>query len=122
MNNKTIFITFPFYYYDVEVLKQTLDLLKKESDKYGFIVHYATKANANNKVLDIIRSYGLGADCVSGNEIKKAIECKFNPNHIVLKYANVLVDIDVTCPRAFTIIDEGTNAPDNVGDITGCVG
>ena len=73
----------PFYYYDVEVLKQTLDLLKKESDKYGYIVHYATKANSNNKILDIIRSYGLGADCVSGNEIKKAIECKFNPNHIV---------------------------------------
>lgn len=81
--NKFKNIPTPFYYYDVEVLKQTLDLLKKESDKYGFIVHYATKANANNKVLDIIRSYGLGADCVSGNEIKKAIECKFNPNHIV---------------------------------------
>lgn len=81
--NKFKNIPTPFYYYDVEVLKQTLDLLKKESDKYGFIVHYATKANANNKILDIIRSYGLGADCVSGNEIKKAIECKFNPNHIV---------------------------------------
>ena len=73
----------PFYYYDVEVLKQTLDLLKKESDKYGYIVHYATKANSNNKILDVIRSYGLGADCVSGNEIKKAIECKFDPKHIV---------------------------------------
>ena len=73
----------PFYYYDVDVLKQTLDLLKKESDKYCYIVHYATKANSNNKIMDIIRSYGLGADCVSGNEIKKAIECKFNPNHIV---------------------------------------
>ena len=81
--NKFNNIPTPFYYYDVEVLKQTLDLLKKESDKYGFIVHYATKANANNKILEIIRSYGLGADCVSGNEIKKAIECKFNPNHIV---------------------------------------
>ncbi len=81
--NKFKSIPTPFYYYDVEVLKQTLNLLKKESDKYGFIVHYATKANANNKILDIIRSYGLGADCVSGNEIKKAIECKFNPNHIV---------------------------------------
>ncbi len=73
----------PFYYYDVEVLKQTLDLIKKESDKYGYIVHYATKANANNKILDSIRSYGLGADCVSGNEIKKAIECNFDPKHIV---------------------------------------
>ena len=81
--NKFNNIPTPFYYYDVEVLKQTLDLLKKESDRYGFIVHYATKANANNKILEIIRSYGLGADCVSGNEIKKAIECKFNPNHIV---------------------------------------
>ncbi len=88
MFNSTIVSKFnsiptPFYYYDMDVLKQTLNLLKKESDKYGFIVHYATKANANNKILDIIRSYGLGADCVSGNEIKKAIECKFNPNHIV---------------------------------------
>lgn len=73
----------PFYYYDVEVLKQTLDLIKKESDKYGYIVHYATKANSNNKILDSIRSYGLGADCVSGNEIKKAIECNFDPKHIV---------------------------------------
>lgn len=81
--NKFQNIPTPFYYYDVEVLKETLERLKKESDKYGFIVHYATKANANNKILDIIRSYGLGADCVSGNEIKKAIECKFNPNHIV---------------------------------------
>ena len=81
--NKFKKIPTPFYYYDTEVLKQTLDLLKKESDKYGFIVHYATKANANNKLLEIIRSYGLGADCVSGNEIKKAIECNFEPDHIV---------------------------------------
>jgi len=73
----------PFYYYDVEVLKQTLQKLKEESDKYGFIVHYALKANANNKILDIIKSYNIGADCVSGNEIRKAIECKFKPEHIV---------------------------------------
>lgn len=73
----------PFYYYDVEVLKKTLATLKAESDKYGFIVHYALKANANNKVLDIIKSYNIGADCVSGNEVKKAIECGFAPEHIV---------------------------------------
>lgn len=73
----------PFYYYDLSVLKNTLNKLKQESDKYGFIVHYATKANANNKVLDIIRAYGIGADCVSGNEVKKAVECKFPSEHIV---------------------------------------
>ncbi len=102
--NKFKNIPTPFYYYDVEVLKQTLDLLKKESDKYGYIVHYATKANSNNKILDIIRSYGLGADCVSGNEIKKAIECKFNPNHIVFagvgksdEEINIALDHSIFC-------------------------
>ncbi len=73
----------PFYYYDVEVLKQTLQKLKAESDKYGFIIHYALKANANNKIIDIIKSYNIGADCVSGNEVKKAVECDFKPEHIV---------------------------------------
>ena len=102
--NKFNTIPTPFYYYDVEVLKQTLDLLKKESDKYGYIVHYATKANSNNKILDIIRSYGLGADCVSGNEIKKAIECKFDSNHIVFAGVgksdaeiNIALDADIFC-------------------------
>jgi diaminopimelate decarboxylase len=73
----------PFYYYDLEVLKKTLQKVKEESGKYKFMVHYAMKANANNEVVNLIRSYGLGADCVSGNEVKKAIECKFDPEHIV---------------------------------------
>jgi len=81
--NKFRNIPTPFYYYDVEVLNQTLQNLKNESDKYGFIVHYAMKANANNKIVGLIKSFGLGADCVSGNEVKKAIECDFKPGHIV---------------------------------------
>lgn len=68
----------PFYYYDLELLKKTLDALKKESDKYNFQVHYALKANANDEILSIIHNSGLGADCVSGNEVKKAAEHKFN--------------------------------------------
>lgn len=73
----------PFYYYDVEVLNRTLQQLKSEADKYGFVVHYALKANANNKVLNAVKSYGIGADCVSGNEVKKAVETGFSPEHIV---------------------------------------
>jgi diaminopimelate decarboxylase len=73
----------PFYYYDVEILKQTLQQIKTESEKYGYVVHYATKANANNRILEIIRQQGFGADCVSGNEVKKALECKFPADHIV---------------------------------------
>jgi diaminopimelate decarboxylase len=73
----------PFYYYDMEVLKSALDSVKNESEKYGFIVHYALKANSNNKLLKLIASYGFGADCVSGNEILKAVETGFNPAEIV---------------------------------------
>jgi len=73
----------PFYYYDTAVLHTTLKAVKKESDKYNFIVHYALKANANNELLNIIKSYNIGADCVSGNEVKKAVECKFSSKHIV---------------------------------------
>ncbi len=73
----------PFYYYDLEVLKQTLQLVKSESEKYNFIIHYALKANTNDEILNIIKSFSIGADCVSGNEVKKAIECQFNAKDIV---------------------------------------
>lgn len=73
----------PFYYYDVEVLNNTLQQLKTEADRYGFIVHYALKANTNAPVLKAVKHFGLGADCVSGNEVKRAIESGFKPEHIV---------------------------------------
>ncbi|MEO6902530.1 MAG: diaminopimelate decarboxylase [Bacteroidia bacterium] len=81
--NKFKLTSTPFYYYDLNVLKKTLQQLKAESDKYNFIVHYALKANSNNKILELINSFNLGADCVSGNEIKRAVECKFKNDHIV---------------------------------------
>ncbi len=81
--NKFKTIPTPFYYYDLEVLKQTLQLLKTESNKYNYIVHYALKANANDVILDIIKSFKIGVDCVSGNEVKKAVECNFHPEDIV---------------------------------------
>ncbi len=68
----------PFYYYDLSLLKQTLESLKKEADKYCFHVHYALKANSNDEILSVIRKQGLGADCVSGNEVKKASEHDFS--------------------------------------------
>lgn len=53
----------PFYYYDVNVLRETLSCINKEAGKYNnFCVHYAVKANANHKVLTIIRESGPGAD------------------------------------------------------------
>ena len=73
----------PFYYYDLDVLNRTLSELKKEADNSGFKVHYAVKANANPRILQIIASYGFGADCVSWNEIAAAISAGFSPQNIV---------------------------------------
>lgn len=78
----------PFYYYDCELLRETLQAINKELKKYeNFIVHYAVKANANAKVLNIIQQTGMGADCVSGGEIQRCLDCGFPADKIV--YAGV---------------------------------
>lgn len=77
-------ITTPFYYYDTQLLQDTLDTIKKETAKHPrWSVHYAVKANANSKVLAIIARNGLGADCVSGGEIKAALKAGFPAESIV---------------------------------------
>jgi diaminopimelate decarboxylase len=73
----------PFYYYDLDILRSTLDVVKKESDNSGYKIHYAVKANSNQRILSIISSYGFGADCVSFNEINAAITAGFKPAEIV---------------------------------------
>jgi diaminopimelate decarboxylase len=78
----------PFYYYDTRVLRETLDTIRREAGKYDrYCVHYAVKANANPKVLGIIREAGLGADCVSGGEIRASLQAGFPAGKIV--YAGV---------------------------------
>ncbi len=73
----------PFYFYDTELLKQTLVEIKRASSVYNYHIHYALKANTNDTLLEIIKEGGFGADCVSGNEIKKSVELGFDPAHIV---------------------------------------
>ncbi len=77
-NHKT-----PFYFYDTGLLKRTLDEIKRASSPYNYHVHYALKANTNDTLLQLIKEAGLGADCVSGNEVKKAIELNFGADKIV---------------------------------------
>ena len=78
----------PFYYYDTALLRKTLKTINEEAGKYeNFEVHYAVKANANPKVLNIICQAGLGADCVSGGEIQAATNAGFPASKIV--YAGV---------------------------------
>lgn len=95
----------PFYYYDTELLRRTLHEINKEVGKYeGFNVHYAVKANANPKLLRIISSAGLGADCVSGGEIEAAVAADFPACKIVYagvgksdREINLGLDNDIFC-------------------------
>ncbi len=95
----------PFYYYDTQILQDTLSAVLHEAGKHeNFVVHYAIKANANPRVLSIISQAGLGADCVSGGEIEASIMAGFPSEKIV--YAgvgkgdweiNLALDADIFC-------------------------
>ena len=74
----------PFYYYDTNILRQTLDAINTEIKKHdNYFVHYAVKANANLKVLKVINEAGLGIDCVSGGEIEQVLKAGFPASKIV---------------------------------------
>ncbi len=74
----------PFYYYDTNILRQTLDAINTEIKKHdNYFVHYAVKANANLKVLQVINEAGFGIDCVSGGEIEQVLKAGFPANKIV---------------------------------------
>lgn len=94
----------PFYFYDLTLLKQTLKALKKSASQYNYHVHYALKANTNTTLLKQILADNLGADCVSGNEIKKALEIGFSAASIVFAGVgksddeiNIALDNNIFC-------------------------
>ena len=94
----------PFYYYDMDLLQRTLDVVKAESSKYGYHVHFAIKANANPRLLALIAQNGLGADCVSGGEVQAALDAGFPANKIVFAGVgkadweiNLGLDNDIFC-------------------------
>ena len=93
----------PFYYYDQALLDRTVQELKKHAPK-EYHIHYALKANARPEILEMFRSNGIGADCVSGNEVKRAVECGFDRSKIVFagvgksdKEINYALDHDIFC-------------------------
>jgi diaminopimelate decarboxylase len=94
----------PFYYYNMELLRKTLQEIQQQALKYGFEVHYALKANSNDRILQKILPYLSGADCVSGNEIKKAIENGFKAEKIAFagvgksdREIDIAIDEDIFC-------------------------
>lgn len=73
----------PIYYYDLDLLRETLDAIKAAAPEEQFCVHYAVKACATAPVLAEIAKAGLGADCVSGGEVRAALEAGVPAQKIV---------------------------------------
>ena len=94
----------PFYYYDLDTLRTTLEEINQQAKKSDFHVHYALKANVNPSVLAVIKEAGLGADCVSGGEVEAAIKAGIAPSKVVFAGVgkadweiNLGLDNDIFC-------------------------
>ncbi len=94
----------PFYYYDLNILEKTLKAVTKHANQYNYNIHYALKANSNSPILELIKKYGLGADCVSGNEVVHALKNGFSNKNIVFagvgktdEEINIGLDNDIFC-------------------------
>ena len=72
----------PFYYYDISILENNLKLLSNCIEDFNK-VHFSVKSNTNPKLLNLIKSYGLGIDAVSSNEIKHCLELGFDSKDVV---------------------------------------
>ena len=100
----------PFYFYDLQLLKQNLEAAKTEAERYGYHVHYAVKANANDRILETIAKAGFGADCVSGGEVEASIKAGFPAGKVVFAGVgkadweiNLGLDNDIFCFNAESI-------------------
>ncbi|MDR0699056.1 MAG: diaminopimelate decarboxylase [Tannerella sp.] len=120
----------PFYYYDTALLRDTLNAIRTEIKKYGYHQHYAIKANANPRILSLIAESGLGADCVSGGEIRAALAAGFPASKIVFAGVgkadweiNLGLDCDIACfnvesQAELEVIDELAKAKNKTATIS----
>lgn len=120
----------PFYYYDRNLLQQTLDTINREAGKYpAFRVHYAVKANVDPTVLSMINEAGLGCDCVSGGEVETCLKAGFPGSKVVFAGVgkadweiNLALDADIACFNVESIpelqvIDELAAAKGKVANV-----
>ncbi|UYZ64709.1 diaminopimelate decarboxylase [Hymenobacter weizhouensis] len=114
----------PFYFYDLALLDRTLAALAAAARPGGYQVHYALKANSNLPILERIRAAGLGADCVSGGEVQRALDAGFAPGHVVFAgvgksdaSVNLALAADIFCFNA-----ESVQELEVLGELAGAQG
>lgn len=119
----------PLYFYDLDLLEATLNEIKQCCEGLPYKVHYAVKANANDRILRTIQASGLGVDCVSGGEVAASIDAGFDAKKIVFagvgktdREINLALDADILCFNVESIpelevIDELAGKKGKIADV-----
>ena len=73
----------PCYVYSYHSLLSRIKKFKDAFSGIDTLICYSVKANSNLSILKIIKEHGLGADVVSGGELRRALIAGFSPKKIV---------------------------------------
>jgi diaminopimelate decarboxylase len=73
----------PFYLYSTNEIKRNCQLVQKIGSEFNLHPCYALKANYNPVLIQLIHSYGFGADVVSGGELTFALKSGIPAEQIV---------------------------------------
>ena len=119
----------PLYFYDLDLLEATLNEIKQCCEGMPYKVHYAVKANANDRILRTIQASGLGVDCVSGGEVAASVAAGFDAKKIVFagvgktdREINLALDADILCFNVESVpeleaIDELAGKKGKIADV-----
>lgn len=90
----------PCYVYDMDLLETTACTAMDSAGRCGITMDYAVKACNERPVLQCLAAMGLGADTVSGGEIRQALEAGFAPGAVHLAgVAKTDADLDLALSR-----------------------
>jgi diaminopimelate decarboxylase len=101
----------PFYLYDAELLRASLDRLVGLRTRPEIVLRYAMKANSARKVLTMVRAAGMWIDAVSGNEVLRAMAAGFPGG---MDPPRILLTSDVYRDNALDVILQHNVMP-NIG-------
>lgn len=95
----------PHYRYDISLLRKTLKKAKAASEIHATALYYAVKANNEAVILKEIQQMGLGADCVSMEEIERALQIGFPADKIVFAGSGKTIrEIDYATAQNIAVI------------------
>ena len=73
----------PLHVYSASAIRQRIHALQTAVHGLGTLICYAVKANANLAVLELMADAGLGADIVSGGELRRSLLAGIPASRIV---------------------------------------